>query len=90
MTSKRFSGVPDEFSSSPLLALLPAIGDVTKLPTFAAALYARSEKVSNALTQEDEIDEQLRRRLGIERAMLTQVLDWVSSVEKESGGGGVS
>ena len=88
--AKRFSGVPDEFSSSPLLALLPAIGNVTKLPTFAAALYARSEKVANALSQEEEIDEQIRRRLGVERAMLTQVLDWVSALEKEGGGGGAS
>ena len=70
---------PDLFSFSPMLSILPVLGQVGKLETLTSFFFARYEKVS-ALRKElelhDPADESLRRST-LELAMLRQVLDWL-------------
>lgn len=73
---------PDSFSLSPLLALLPSCGSITRLEGMISSLFARQEKV--AQLREQGGSKELERRLGCEEAMLRQILDWLSV----KGGGG--
>jgi hypothetical protein len=76
---------PDNFSVSPLLILLPRIGDAGRLETLVSPLYARYEKVSRLLQELDETaSAEARKGLMGEQAMLKQVLDW-SANRPESG-----
>ena len=69
---------PDDFSVSPLLALLPRKGNAGKLSVLGSSLYARFEKVAG-LRREigDSADKAAIKRLSVEEAMLRQVLEWL-------------
>jgi hypothetical protein len=76
---------PDNFSVSPLLILLPRVGNVGRLETLVSPLYARFEKVNRLLDElDDSSSAEARKRLVGEQAMLKQVLDWVAT-RPESG-----
>ena len=78
MKRSLFSGVED-FSLSPLLAILPVRGDVRKLEALSSSIFARYERVSKL--QSDASGEgtaATRRRHDLEAAMLKQVLEWLS------------
>ena len=83
MKRPRFA-VPDEFSLSPLLALLPWRGDLARLESLTSSFYARFEKVEKLLAESDE-ESELRRRHSAEHAMLKQVLDWLSDGQSQQG-----
>lgn len=67
---------PDAFSLSPLLALLPSCGSITRLDGLVSSLFARHEKIA-ALRQEASSKEE-ERRYAVEEAMLRQILDWLA------------
>jgi hypothetical protein len=70
------SAAPDPFSLSPLLAVLPKLGNVSRLETLVSSLFARFESI-DALR--DNVDgAEARTRLAQEAAMLRQILDWLS------------
>jgi len=64
---------PDDFSISPLLSLLPTRGDVNRLSSLNASLFARHEKVVNSTSRGGEDS----KRIASEEAMLRQVLEWL-------------
>ena len=70
---------PEPFSLSPLLALLPHGGEVSRLHHLSASFFARLEKVnrlrSDAVGGEDR---EAQRRLGAEEGMLRTILDWLA------------
>lgn len=74
----------DEFSLSPLLAILPVRGRIGQIESLKSAMFARYERVAaqqqDAQHQADaeRIDESSRRRLDAEAAMLKQVLEWLA------------
>ena len=72
------SAPPDDFSLSPLLALLPKKGDAGKLSLLTTSLYARHEKVA-ALKKEmgESGDKNAAKKISAEEAMLRQVLEWL-------------
>ena len=75
---------PEAFGVSPLLALLPVKGDISRLQTLTASLYARFEAVSAARRDMDEsTDRETRRRVSAEEAMLKRVLDWLAVKPQE-------
>jgi len=80
--SQQGGGPPDPFSLSPLLALLPSCGTVSRLEGLMPSLFARHEKVLALRDRANDRD--LDRRLSAEEAMLRQLLDWLSV--KPSGG----
>jgi hypothetical protein len=77
----RIGGPPESFSLSPLLALLPEGGKLTRLESLVSSLYARHEKVE-ALRGE-AADKESQRRYSSEAAMLRQILEWLA--EKPEG-----
>lgn len=77
----RIGGPPESFSLSPLLALLPEGGKLTRLEALVSSLFARHEKVE-ALKSE-AIDKDNQRRYSLEAAMLRQILEWLA--EKPEG-----
>lgn len=81
MRRSTYSG-PDAFSTSPLLALLPVVGQVSKLPALTTSLFARYEKVKAQL-EEFSADRQTLRRYAVEEAMLKQVLDYLALSPEE-------
>jgi hypothetical protein len=74
--SGNVAGPPEPFSLSPLLALLPEGGDLSRLESLVSSLYARQEKVE-ALRAEAS-DKESERKYGIEAAMLRQILEWLA------------
>lgn len=80
--SGNIGGPPEPFSLSPLLALLPTVGEVGRLESLVSSLYARQEKV-DALKAEAS-DKEVERRYAAELAMLRQILEWVT--QKSEGG----
>ena len=80
--SGNIGGPPEPFSLSPLLALLPTVGEVGRLESLVSSLYARQEKV-DALKAEAS-DKEVERRYAAELAMLRQILEWVA--QKSEGG----
>ena len=70
------SASPDPFSLSPLLAVLPRLGNVSRLETLVSSLFARFESI-DAL-RENVDGAEARARLAHEAAMLRQILDWLS------------
>lgn len=69
---------PEEFSLSPLLALLPVRGKVGRLEALTSSLFARYEKVASQLKEpETENSPELKKRFSSEEAMLRQVLEWL-------------
>lgn len=77
----RIGGPPESFSLSPLLALLPDGGKLTRLESLVSSLFARHEKVE-ALKGEAS-DKESQRRYSSEAAMLRQILEWLA--EKPEG-----
>jgi|688.fasta_scaffold1561360_1 hypothetical protein len=71
-----FGGPPDPFSLSPLLALIPQKGNLTRLESLVSSLFARYEKVEALRVEAGETDTE--RRYAAESAMLRQILDWLA------------
>jgi hypothetical protein len=71
-----FGGPPDPFSLSPLLALIPQKGNLTRLESLVSSLFARYEKVEALRVEARETDTE--RRYAAESAMLRQILDWLA------------
>jgi hypothetical protein len=71
-----FGGPPDPFSLSPLLALIPQKGKLTRLESLVSSLFARYEKVEALRVEATEPDTE--RRYAAESAMLRQILDWLA------------
>jgi hypothetical protein len=76
---------PDSFSLSPLLSVLPTLGNVTRLENLVSSLFARFEAVE-ALREHTDVPE-MRTKLGNEAAMLRQILDWLAVQPEETEGG---
>jgi hypothetical protein len=74
--SVSFGSPPDPFSLSPLLALIPQKGKLSRLESLVSSLFARYEKVE-ALRVE-VADQDTKRRHAAESAMLRQILDWLA------------
>lgn len=68
---------PDTFSISPLLALLPVMGNLQKLDQLSASLYARYEKVA-ALKKNVDSNDLAYKNFIAEQEMLKQVLDYLN------------
>lgn len=70
---------PEAFSLSPLLTLLPTVGDSNRLEALSSSLFARCEAVSHhreGLSEGD--DREAIRKLQAEETMLRAVLEWLS------------
>ena len=77
MSMKRsLASPPDPFSVHPLLAVLPSRGSLVRLEDFRSALFARYEGVQRGL-QSAAQNQEIRRRLSAEEAMLRVVLEWL-------------
>ena len=73
---------PEPFSLSPLVSVLPTVGNVSRLESLVSSLFARYETVE-ALREGMETPES-RTKLANEAAMLRQILDWLA-VQPEEG-----
>jgi hypothetical protein len=73
---------PDPFSLSPLLSVLPSIGNVSRLESLVSSLFARFEAVET-LREHTELPES-RAKLASEAAMLRQILDWLAVQPEEA------
>ena len=73
---------PEPFSLSPLVSVLPTVGNVSRLERLVSSLFARYETV-DALREDTETPE-ARTKLTNEAAMLRQILDWLA-VQPEEG-----
>jgi hypothetical protein len=80
--SGNIGGPPEPFSLSPLLALLPDVGEIGRLESLVSSLYARQEKVGALKAEASE--KEVERRYAAELAMLRQILEWVT--QKSEGG----
>jgi hypothetical protein len=69
-------GPPDLFSLSPLLALIPQKGKLSRLESLVSSLFARYEKVEALRAEATGTD--VERRYAAESAMLRQILDWLA------------
>lgn len=69
---------PDQYSLSPLFALLIDRGNIAKLSGFKSSLFARYEKVKSIRGEIDSKEQRdLMKRLNLEEEMLCEVLDWL-------------
>lgn len=75
---KKLYGFPEEFTSLPLLSLLPVAGDVAKLEGFTSSLFARYEKVSTMQKELPASSQGEGKKLNLEREMLREVLEWLA------------
>jgi len=75
---------PDRFSLSPLLSVLPSVGNVSRLESLVSSLFARFEAVE-ALREHAEAPE-ARAKYSNESAMLRQILDWLAVQPEEARG----
>lgn len=73
---------PEPFSLSPLVSVLPAVGNVSRLESLVSSLFARYETVDEL--REDAGTPEVRTKLSSEAAMLRQILDWLA-VQPEEG-----
>ncbi len=81
--NKQFS-LPDNFTASPLLSLVPSLGKVNRLHSYTSSIYARYEKVmelSKELQGSDETE--AKRRCQAEENMLREVLEWLAVKPKQ-------
>lgn len=67
---------PEPFSLSPLLALLPNLGSVTRLEGLVSSLFARHQAIEASRDNADSGD--IQSKLASEGAMLLQILDWLA------------
>lgn len=72
---------PEPFSLSPLLSLMPNIGNPARLEDLASALFVHYETVEGVRQSSDSAE--VSARCGAELAMLRQVLDWLSAQRDE-------
>lgn len=75
---------PETFSLSPLLSVLPNLGNVSRIEGLVSSLFARFEAVE-ALREHTELPE-VRAKLTNESAMLRQILDWLAVQPEDSRG----
>lgn len=68
---------PDDFSNSPFFAVLPVLGDTTKLPTLKTSLFARFENVTTLKKSVGPEDRATIKKLQAEESMLRSVLEWL-------------
>lgn len=80
----RMTLTPDPFSLSPLLSVLPSLGNVTRLESLVSSLFARFEAVE-VLREQTDVPE-MRTKLGNEAAMLRQILDWLAVQPEDTVG----
>lgn len=73
---RKLSIPPDMFAVSPMLALLPVLGQVGELDQLTTFFYARYEKVKTLI--DNTGDNPNQRPLVAELAMLKQVLEWLN------------
>ena len=76
---------PDQFSQSPLIAVLPVLGDPGRLVDRTNSLYARFESVSRFRKELDGVENPSLTRLIAEEAMLKRVLEWLELTPGEPG-----
>jgi hypothetical protein len=74
--SGNIGGPPEPFSLSPLLALLPDVGEIGRLEALVSSLYARQEKVEGLRAEASE--KEVERTYAAESAMLRQILEWLT------------
>lgn len=78
---------PDPFSRTPLLTVLPRVGDAQRLPSLTSSLYARYEKVVGLQREiAREAEPEVVRRINAEEAMLRAVLSWLGAAPAEGKG----
>lgn len=77
------SRTPDPFSLSPLLSLLPVMGNVARLESLVSSLFVRHETVDE-LRKVVNVSE-VEARLSAESDMLHHILDWLSAQRDEGG-----
>lgn len=77
------SRTPEPFSLSPLLSLLPVMGNVARLESLVSSLFVRHETVEELRTAISVPE--VEARLNAESAMLRQILDWLSAQRDEGG-----
>jgi hypothetical protein len=72
---------PEPFSLSPLVSVLPTLGNVSRLESLVSSLFARFETVDE-LREHADVPE-VRTKLANEAAMLRQILDWLAVQPEE-------
>ena len=73
---------PDSFSLSPLCALLPDLGSVSRLESLVSSIFARYESIEGS--RENADSPEALAQLALEAAMLRQILDWLA-VQPDEG-----
>ena len=79
----KLSSPIESFALSPLIAVLPSRGSLTRLDSLLSSLYARQEKVETM--RGHALDKESERRLSVEGVMLHQILDWLAGRAEEEG-----
>ena len=77
---------PSATTASPMLSLLPSLGQVSELERYSASFFARLEKVEALRESSDSDDadsEELSQSLDKEFEMLKEVLAWTSGRKEE-------
>ena len=77
---------PSATTASPMLSLLPSLGEVSELERYSASFFARLEKVEalKASSEEGDVDESgMQQSLDKEVEMLKEVLAWTSGRKEE-------
>ena len=69
---------PESFTLSPLVSLLPVMGDVSQLEPLTSSLFARYERVIGLIGEIEKGGGNVPKAYYSEQAMLRQVLDWLS------------
>jgi hypothetical protein len=77
------SGAISKLSVMPLTMLLPELGDMSKLPRFAASFQHRLEQLQGARGAFQDEDSPDTSRSVSEESMLTQVMQWLSAGSRE-------
>lgn len=79
MAHKPLFELPDTPLMYPIVTLLPDQGSVLKLRPLMSSLFARHERLRQAIAEADKLELaiEVRRRYLSEEAMLRQVLDWL-------------
>jgi len=77
---------PDEFTTAPLLILVPPKGDVNSLDGFSTSLYARFEKLSLTIKELERGGQGGANieRIITERDMIREVLAWLAITPEET------
>jgi hypothetical protein len=81
MAHKPIFELPDTPLMYPIVTLLPVRGSAPKLRPLMSSLFARHERLHQAISEMEmsEIAPEVRKRYLSEEAMLRQVLDWLGA-----------